>query len=253
MKTYLSKYFILIAIVILMIAGIIYGQRQMEYLDRGLVAVKVSNGVFLSWRILGTEWLGEGYNLYRGDTKLNSSPITGATNYTDVSGTSSSTYYIKCVVKGTEQVASKTVSVWSGFYKTINLQVPSGVKSPDGVTCSYSPNDCSVGDLNGDGEYEIIVKWDPSNSKDNSKSGYTGNIYLDAYTLSGTFMWRIDLGINIRAGAHYTQFLVYDFDGDWKSEIVCKTAPGTKDGTGNYFTNNKTSSTVTSYLLMQVI
>ncbi|MDE6157874.1 MAG: Por secretion system protein, partial [Muribaculaceae bacterium] len=98
----------------------------------------------------------------------------------------------------------------------------------------YSPNDCSVGDVDGDGRYEIFVKWDPSNSHDNSEGGYTGNVYIDCYTLEGEKLWRIDLGQNIRAGAHYTQFMVYDFDGDGRAEMVCKTAPGTKDGDGKY-------------------
>ena len=89
-----------------------------------------------------------------------------------------------------------------------------------------------MGDLDGDGEYEIIVKWDPSNAKDNSQGGYTGNVYLDAYKLDGTRLWRIDLGRNIRAGAHYTQFMVYDLDGDGKAEVACKTADGTVDGAG---------------------
>lgn len=97
---------------------------------------------------------------------------------------------------------------------------------------TYHANDASVGDLDGDGEYEIVLKWDPSNAKDNSQSGYTGNVFLDGYELDGTRKWRIDLGRNIRAGAHYTQFLVYDFDGDGKAEIVCKTADGTVDGAG---------------------
>ncbi len=101
------------------------------------------------------------------------------------------------------------------------------------VSYTYNANDCSVGDLDGDGEYEIVLKWDPSNSKDNSQSGYTGNVFLDAYKLDGTFMWRIDLGINIRAGAHYTQFMVYDLDSDGRAEVACKTAPGTVDGQGN--------------------
>lgn len=114
----------------------------------------------------------------------------------------------------------------------VPIQIPAGGTTPDGVSYTYSANDASVGDLDGDGEYEIVLKWDPSNSKDNSQSGYTGNVYLDAYKLNGTRLWRIDLGKNIRAGAHYTQFLVYDFNGDGKAEVVCKTADGTVDGVG---------------------
>lgn len=221
----------------LFLFGIIFntnGQRQMENIGRGLVAVKVSNGVFLSWRILGTEFNNASYNIYRNGVKIATISSTAASNYLDASGTTSSTYYIRAIINGVEQPASPTVSVWSTFYKTISLNVPAGGTTPDGVSYTYSPNDCSVGDLDGDGEYEIVVKWDPSNSKDNSQSGYTGKVYIDAYEFDGTFKWRIDLGINIRAGAHYTQFIVYDLDGDGKAEIACKTAPGTKSGTGQY-------------------
>jgi hypothetical protein len=104
--------------------------------------------------------------------------------------------------------------------------------TPDGIPYTYSANDASVGDLDGDGEYEIVLKWYPSNAQDNSRKGFTGNTYLDAYKLDGTQLWRIDLGGNIRSGAHYTQFLVYDFDGDGKAEVAFKTADGTVDATG---------------------
>lgn len=206
--------------------------RQMEKLNRGLVAVQANNGVFVSWRLLGTEALSTSFNVYRNGTKVNASPITNSTNYQDAGGTASATYYVKAVVNGAEQTASPTVTVWANNYLDVPLQKPAGGTTPDGVAYTYSANDASVGDLDGDGDYEIILKWDPSNSKDNSQSGYTGNVYLDAYKLNGTRLWRIDLGKNIRAGAHYTQFLVYDFDGDGKAEVVCKTADGTKDGTG---------------------
>lgn len=122
--------------------------------------------------------------------------------------------------------------MYGNNYLDVPIQIPAGGTTPDGVSYTYSANDASVGDLDGDGEYEIVLKWDPSNSKDNSQSGYTGNVYLDAYKLNGTRLWRIDLGKNIRAGAHYTQFLVYDFNGDGKAEVVCKTADGTVDGVG---------------------
>jgi rhamnogalacturonan endolyase len=90
----------------------------------------------------------------------------------------------------------------------------------------------SAADLDGDGAYELVLKWDPSNAKDNSQSGCTGHVYLDAYELDGTRLWRLDLGPNIRAGAHYTQFMVYDLDGDGRAEVALKTAPGTRDGRG---------------------
>lgn len=209
--------------------------RQMEKLDRGLVAVKVSSGVFISWRVLGTEWSGVSYNLYRDSTKLNSSPITGATNYTDTAGTASSSYQVAAVVNGVEQTKCTAVSVWANNYLQVPITPPSGGTTSSGESYTYNANDCSVGDLDGDGQYEIIVKWDPSNAKDNSQSGYTGNVYLDAYKLNGTRMWRIDLGKNIRAGAHYTQFIVYDLDGDGKAEVACKIADGMIDGAGGVF------------------
>ena len=97
---------------------------------------------------------------------------------------------------------------------------------------TYSPNDASVGDLDGDGEWEIVLKWDPSNAKDASNSGATGRVFIDAYKLNGTQLWRIDLGKNIRAGAHDTQFVVYDFDGDGRAEVALRISDGTIDGTG---------------------
>lgn len=209
--------------------------RQMEYLDRGVTAIKVNNGVFISWRVLGTEQSDVSYNLYRGSTKL--ANITGASNYLDTTGTTGSVYEVSAVVNGNEQRKSSAVRVWDKNYLQIPLQIPSGGMTPDGVSYTYSANDCSVGDLDGDGQYEIILKWDPSNSKDNSQKGYTGNVYLDAYKMNGTRLWQIDLGKNIRAGAHYTQFMVYDLDGDGKAEIACKTADGSRDGLGTVIGN----------------
>uniref|UniRef100_UPI00406C314C rhamnogalacturonan lyase n=1 Tax=Paenibacillus sp. FSL R7-0652 TaxID=2921687 RepID=UPI00406C314C len=208
------------------------GPRQMEYLDRGVVAVKTGSGVFVSWRLLGTEGSNVAFNVYRDGIKVNTSPITGSTNLQDAGGTSSSKYTVRAVVGGTEQAASAAAGVWGSNYLSVPLQVPAGGTTPDGVAYTYSANDASAGDLDGDGQYELIVKWDPSNSKDNSQSGYTGEVFIDAYKLNGTRLWRISLGKNIRAGAHYTQFMVYDLDGDGKAEIAMKTADGTRDGTG---------------------
>lgn len=207
--------------------------RQAEYLDRALVAVKREGGVYVGWRMLGTDPSDIAFNLYRNGAKVNATPITGATNLLDASGTDSSVYVLKTVdASGKEQTASKETAVWQTNYWSIPLQKPAGGITPAGEAYAYSANDTSVGDLDGDGSYELIVKWDPSNSHDNSQAGYTGNVYIDAYKLDGTRLWRIDLGKNIRAGAHYTQFMVYDLDGDGKAEVALKTADGTIDGTG---------------------
>lgn len=209
-----------------------YSQKYMEDLGRGLVAVRTGpDAVFISWRVLGTDPADIAFNLYRGGTKLNASPITGATNFTD-NITTDEDYTVRPVIGGEEMEASTSASVWADKFLTLPLNQPTGGTTPDGVAYTYRPNDLSIGDLDGDGEYELILKWDPSNSKDNSQGGYTGNVLIDAYQLDGTFLWRIDLGKNIRAGAHYTQFIVYDLDSDGKAEVAFKTADGTVDGTG---------------------
>lgn len=204
--------------------------RQTEKLNRGLIAVKVDKGVYLGWRLFGDEEEDTSFSLYRDGRRIAASILT-STNYLDSEGTQDSQYEIRAVRKGIEE-PGETASVWNDPYLSIPLQKPAGGITPDQVTYEYCANDASVGDVDGDGEFEIILKWDPTNSKDNAHEGFTGNTLLDAYKLDGTHLWRIDLGRNIRAGAHYTQFLVYDFDGDGKAEIVCKTADGTVDGDG---------------------
>ena len=209
--------------------------RYMEKLDRGLIAVKSGSGYFLSWRLFGTDPQDTtfGFNVYRGTTKLNTAVITDSTNYTDSAG-GSGTYTVKPVTNGVEGAASENALVIDGGYVNIPITPPPSGTNAGGGSYSYSANDASIGDLDGDGQYELVLKWDPSDAKDNEFSGYTGTCILDAYKLDGTKMWRIDLGKNIRAGAHYTQFLVYDFDGDGMAEVAMKTAPGTKDGTGAF-------------------
>ncbi|MEU8214186.1 cellulose binding domain-containing protein [Micromonospora taraxaci] len=208
------------------------GGLQMENLDRGLISVRSGSGNLVSWRLLGTENSAVSFNLYRGSTRVNASPITGATNHLDSGAAAGSAYTVRAVVGGVEQAASAPALQFGAGYLDVPLQVPAGGSTPSGESYTYSANDASVGDLNGDGTYEIVLKWDPSNAKDNSQSGYTGNVYVDAYTLTGTRLWRVDLGRNIRAGAHYTQFQVYDYDGDGRAEVAMKTADGTRSGTG---------------------
>lgn len=197
---------------------------RLERLDRGLVAATTSEGVFLSWRLLGTEatgssatgLTGRNFDIYRDGRKI--ATVTDSTNYLDADGTATSKY----------RVAGATAKPWAANYRDLPLQRPADGVTPAGETYTYSANDMSVGDVDGDGTYEYIVKWDPSNSKDVSQVGWTGPVYVDTYRADGTLLHRIDLGVNIRAGAHYTQFLVYDFDGDGRAEMMMKTAPGTR-------------------------
>ncbi len=204
--------------------------RQMESLSRGLVAVKTSSGVFLSWRLLGTESYATKFNVYRDGVKI-ASNISDSTNYMDENGSTSSKYFVRSVVNGVESTESDVISPWSNCYKDVPLNKPANTKL-NGETVTYAANDATVADVDGDGEYEIILKWDPSNAKDNSQSGYTSNVYVDCYEMDGTQRWRIDLGKNIRAGAHYTQMIAYDLNGDGKAEIAMKTADGTVAGDG---------------------
>jgi Rhamnogalacturonan I lyases beta-sheet domain len=207
---------------------------QLEYLDRGLVAASTGEGVFLSWRLLGDEVSGHGdtgmtgtdFRVYRDGRPI--ATVTDSTNHLDAAGTGASEYRVAAIVKGREERRGAAVSPWSESFYDLPLRKPADGVTPVGEAYTYSANDMSVGDVDGDGRYEFVVKWDPSNSKDVSQRGYTGNTYLDTYKLDGTLLWRLDLGVNIRSGAHYTQPLVYDFDGDGRSEMMLKTAPGTK-------------------------
>ncbi|MEV0272537.1 carbohydrate-binding protein [Hamadaea sp. NPDC050747] len=212
--------------------------KQMEDLDRGLISVHSGSGNLVSWRLLGTESPATGFNVYRGGTKLNASPITNSTNYLDAGAAADASYTVRAVLNGSEQAASPASLAFANGYRDVRLQIPAGGTTPDGVAYTYSANDVSVGDLDGDGVLEFVVKWDPSNAHDNSQSGYTGNVYVDAYKLDGTRLWRVNLGRNIRAGAHYTQFQVYDLDGDGKAEVTMKTADGTVSGTGQVIGNS---------------
>lgn len=210
---------------------------QMEKLDRGLVVVPQSNKHFISWRMLGTDTPNTSFEVLKNGQPLKSN-IIGAT-FLQTSGSATDTYQVNVYQNGQLTETTMTVSPWSKGFLELPLDKPA-----DGSDYTYSPNDCSVGDVDGDGEYEIFVKWDPSNSKDNSQDGITGPVLIDCYKLDGTKLWRIDLGQNIRAGAHYTQFMVYDFDGDGKAEMMCKTAPGSKDGEGTYVNQATTNPTI---------
>lgn len=214
--------------------------KHMENLDRGVASAHAKNGNLVSWRLLATDNSETVFKLWKnGQTMLGEFTVDDVQNYFDQGGSDTDWYTIDVYVNGecTEFAQASTNftntnSGQSGAYFDLKLQQPADMTMPDGTTCSYEANDCSVGDVDGDGQYELFVKWYPTNAKDNAQNGYTGNIYIDCYKFDGTRLWRVDLGKNIRAGAHYNQFLVYDFDGDGKCEMMVKTADGTVDGTG---------------------
>ncbi|MCH5325641.1 MAG: Por secretion system protein, partial [Duncaniella sp.] len=210
---------------------------QAEYLDRGVVAVNSDAGVFISWRALVTDAPETTFDIYRDGTKINSEPISRKTNFTDAAGTAGATYEVRAIANGTT-FDTGSCAAWAQPYMKVHLDRPAGGQvGPDNGakhSYTYTPDDLSVGDVDGDGVYELFVKWMPSDAKDSASSGFTGPTIIDCYKLDGTKLWRIDLGHNIRSGNHYTQFMVYDFDGDGSAELICKTAPGTKDGKGNW-------------------
>ena len=210
-----------------------FAQRQMEFLGRGVVAIPQGGGkVFVSWRLLGTDPDDVEFNLFRvtenaEPVKLNADVLRDVTCFvdTDIPTDKANAWLVRPVTKDAEEPESARFALKANASAQPYLSVP--LKTPPG----YTPNDASVGDLDGDGEYEIVLH-QAGRGRDNSQRGQTDPPILEAYKFDGTFLWRINLGGNIREGAHYTQFLVYDFDGDGRAEVVCKTADGTIDGAG---------------------
>lgn len=207
---------------------------QLEKLGRGLAAVPTPDGVFLSWRLLREEvsgvtdtgLAGADFAVYRNGVRL--ALVTDRTSFLDRDGTPEDAYAVAAVFGGAEEPPCRPVKPWAHPYLDIPLRKPEGGVTPAGQAFDYHASDVSVGDMDGDGEYEFVVKWSPSNAHDVSHRGYTGHCILDCCRLDGTMLWRLDMGPNIRAGSHYTQFMVYDFNGDGRAEMAVKTAPGTR-------------------------
>lgn len=234
------------------------GQMQTEQLGRGVVAYRSGTTVIVSWRTLPTDTAREPFDVYRNGVRLNSKPLTeGGTCFVDAAPLAGGATY---VVRGgardgaftlaadapdgflriplTPPVTTDSMALWPR--RQVARRPRQGDDAGDAAPqrlrkapVTYQANDATVADVDGDGEYEIIVKWDPANARDNSQAGLTSAVYVDCYRLDGTRLWRIDLGRNIRAGAHYTQIMAYDFDGDGRAEVMMKTADGTVDGTGH--------------------
>ena len=220
--------------------------RQMEKLDRGLIAIKTDGGVYLSWRlfdsednIFGSADKNVSFNVYRDGKKI--SEVATKTNYVD--STVGTNYSVAPVINGVEGEKCDAVTVYNNCYFDIPLSKPDDetIYDPSNnklATYSFFPADCSTGDVDGDGEYEIIVKW-TSHERDVGTPAYSGTVHLAAYKLDGTKLWKndIELGKNVYSSAHTVQFLIYDFDGDGKSEVMCQTSLGSKDGQGKYVSN----------------
>ena len=206
-------------------------QLNLEHLNRGVVAFRDGAQVIVSWRTLSADAIGQPFDVFRNGQKLNTAPLTkGGSFFIDSQPlTADATYE----VRGGSCDGSFTLKADTPHgYLPLKLQKPAAGTTPDGETFTYSANDASVADVDCDGQYEIILKWDPSNAHDNAHDGYTGPTLFDCYRLDGTLLWRIDMGINIRSGAHYVPFIAYDLDGDGKAEFIVKTSDGTRDGLG---------------------
>lgn len=210
-----------------------FDRLQREQLGRGVIAVRQdASAVIVSWRYLSSDSMDESFDVYRDGQKLNTHPLQNETFFKDnYTGSAAALYTVKAIKGHTESSYQLPENAPLGYLNIPLVRPESGV-TPAGDVYTYSPNDASIGDVDGDGEYEIILKWEPSNAHDNAHDGYTGPVLLDCYKLNGQHLWRINLGKNIRAGAHYTQFMVFDFDGDGRAEVVVKTGDGTIDGIG---------------------
>ena len=208
------KKLLLIAVMAVMATNVM-AQRSMDKLDRGLIANKTDAGVFCSWRILGEEYYDVTYNIYRDGTKLNAEPLS-VSNFVDAAGSTGSKYTVSAVVKGKEGAQCDAAGVWEQNYLEI---------TPDhgSLTSTYVPNDACMADVDGDGELEILMKFDNASWAGESyqKAGHNGEYFIiEVFKLNGKRLWWIDLGPNMADFQNNEQNIVaYDWDQDGKAEV----------------------------------
>lgn len=230
-------------------------QRFTDKLDRGLVAVKTTKGVYCSWRIQADEYYDVKYNLYRDGTRVNAEPLE-VSNFTDASGSESSQYTVKAVLNGVEQQASKAATVFKSNYKEIKIKHDPSLKA------TYEPNDACCADVDGDGEVEILMKF---NNKEEGEQLYPKNgptingVATKEYSMlaclkqDGTVLWWVNCGPNMGDFQNNEQNIVgYDWDMDGKAEVVMRLEEGSTvhmaDGTTYTIgTNGKNGTSWTNY------
>ncbi|MBR4534195.1 MAG: hypothetical protein IKO85_06645 [Bacteroidaceae bacterium] len=217
------------------VVSYIQPKPKAEPMNRGLLAVKTSNGVLVSWRWrTSDDPTNTRFRLYRGKNRIGSNPITERTNFLDTGGTASSVYTLEVLdAEGKVVERQEGVKTWGGQVNYITLQ-GGAPTDPTNAGATYTPNDASFCDMNGDGEYNIVLKWAPSNEKDAASSGTTSPAFYACYKLDGTRLWMLHTGHNMFNSAHTTPFIAWDLDGDGYGEFMVKTAPGAIDGEGNY-------------------
>ena len=217
MKNKILLFFVLGLLFTPQITSQLYAQRPMEKLDRSVVAQKLSNGVFVNWRITSDEWYNTAYKLYRDGSLIYSTTTEGASNYLDSGGNINSKYSVSVVKKGVESVQTPPASVIGNSYLEIPLRDIKKLGKQ-----AYYPNDATAADLDGDGQYEVIIK----RMRRNWEATCFDYTYFEAYKLDGTFLWAIDVGPNITMDVEIN-IAAFDFDGDSKAEVFMRSSDNT--------------------------
>lgn len=211
-------------------AGGVTDGRVMECLGRGVVAVPSDDGALVTWRYLGTDPPDITFNLYKGtpggtETLVCHRGAGESTSCLDGSASVGDTYFVRSITGPSEGEPSGIGSYSGQPYIAIPLEPASGGAF---VHLGW------VGDLDGNGEYDVVV---------DRISGEAPKV--DAYTLDGRFLWRLDTGPNganqdnIEGGpstmsnGHNDGMTVFDFDSDGDAEIAVKTANGFVFGDGS--------------------
>mgnify|MGYP000721689735 CR=1 FL=1 len=201
--------------------------RVTEPLGRGVVAFRRDDGAYVGWRLLDSDPDGVAFSVYRRSeggkwTKVNENPIRETTDYVDETVESDTDYEYR--IRPTESSgASRPVPLRPSEEGAVHITIP--------LQGDYTFQKVGIGDLNGDGRYDYVIK-QPNTNLDPfykywERAGASEGTYkVEAYLHDGTFLWRKDLGWSIERGIWYSPMLVYDFNGDGQAEVALKTGEG---------------------------